>query len=120
MKPLVEGLVLKLDSGLHPQWSWEAPRGGAGIEISRVPPRNRSAWKPLVEGLVLKLCSIHGDRKSIYEAPRGGAGIEIHSGSPDGPSTREAPRGGAGIEIITCRPHATGIRKPLVEGLVLK
>ena len=32
----------------------EAPRGGAGIEMSITMTLQATAWKPLVEGLVLK------------------------------------------------------------------
>ena len=54
-KPLVEGLVLKSKRPHVRRAHWEAPRGGAGIEIS-----------PLQTAL-----------KITCEAPRGGAGIEI-------------------------------------------
>ena len=55
MKPLVEGLVLKL---LWLPWlwvwRWEAPRGGAGIEMRLISQPSTTISKPLVEGLVLK------------------------------------------------------------------
>ena len=75
----------------------EAPRGGAGIEISVDVADECISVKPLVEGLVLK--SRRGKaKKRQEEAPRGGAGIEI--GRPD--TSQLSPP------------------KPLVEGLVLK
>ena len=59
----------------------EAPRGGAGIEISVSIQRSPLDMKPLVEeplveGLVLKLQILLLSWFDT-EAPRGGAGIEI-------------------------------------------
>ena len=54
MKPLVEGLVLKFLSGPKSPLFFEAPRGGAGIEILQQRRLEQRRLKPLVEGLVLK------------------------------------------------------------------
>ena len=56
----------------------EAPRGGAGIEISERHNAEGTDPKPLVEGLVLKLRGLR-HRQGRREAPRGGAGIEMRT-----------------------------------------
>ena len=61
-------------------WKQEAPRGGAGIEITTVTVTGTEPVKPLVEGLVLKSQARH-NAPARQEAPRGGAGIEIISGN---------------------------------------
>ena len=73
----MEGLVLKWKrpEGLETRRA-EAPRGGAGIEISVSIQRSPLDMKPLVEGLVLKLQILLLSWFDT-EAPRGGAGIEI-------------------------------------------
>ena len=58
----------------------EAPRGGAGIEIT--------------------CCHLND---LLTEAPRGGAGIEIRCPRSRDSRHPEAPRGGAGIEISHSR-----------------
>ena len=97
----------------------EAPRGGAGIEIFVDWAARHGYLKPLVEGLVLKY--IHAGKRQC------GAGKPLVEGlvlkyeqQPDFVLRKEAPRGGAGIEMDCGRAAAGRVRKPLVEGLVLK
>ena len=70
------GIEITMPNGNN-NYGSEAPRGGAGIEIY---PFNNSiktvALKPLVEGLVLKSFP-GGSPNGVCEAPRGGAGIEM-------------------------------------------
>ena len=86
-KPLVEGLVLKSFPGTSLPGCREAPRGGAGIEISTSDPVESLQGSPSWRGWY------------CHEAPRGGAGIEIIHECMTRSSNSEAPRGGAGIEI---------------------